>query len=58
MWEDPIVKQTRDAREQLFARFNGDLGALCRYLREKENEHRDRVVTLQPRRAEPAVTEK
>lgn len=29
MWEDPIVKETRAAREELLARFNYDLDALC-----------------------------
>lgn len=52
MWEDPIVKETRAAREELFSRFNHDLAALCRYLREKEREHAGRVVTLAPRRPE------
>jgi len=52
MWEDPIVKETREAREKLFARFNHDLAALCSYLREKEREHPERVVTLDPRRPE------
>lgn len=52
MWEDPIVKETRAAREELSARFNHDLAALCRYLREKEREHPDRVVTLEPRQPE------
>ena len=52
MWEDPIVKETRAAREELSARFNHDLAALCRYLREKEGEHPDRVVTLERRRPE------
>lgn len=52
MWEDPIVKETRAAREELAARFNHDLAALCRYLREREREHPDRVVTLEPRRPE------
>jgi hypothetical protein len=52
MWEDPIVKETRVARQELFARFNNDLAALCRYLREKELTHPDRVVTLTPRRPE------
>jgi hypothetical protein len=32
MWEDPIVKETRAAREELFARFNHNLAALCEYL--------------------------
>jgi hypothetical protein len=54
MWEDPIVKETRAAREELFARFNNDLAALCEYLREKEREHPERVVTLPPRRPEVA----
>ena len=52
MWEDPIVKETRAARSELSARFNHNLAALCRYLREKEREHPDRVVTLEPRRPE------
>jgi len=52
MWEDSIVKETRAAREELFASFHKDLAALCSYLREKEREHPDRVVTLPPRRPE------
>ena len=52
MWEDPIVEETRAAREELSARFDHDLAALCRFLREKELEHADRVVTLEPRRPE------
>ena len=58
MWEDPVVKDTRAARTELFARFNNDLTALCAYLREKEREHPDRVVTLEPRRPESAETAK
>lgn len=58
MWEDPIVEETRAAREALSARFNHDLAALCRYLREKEREHPDRVVTLAPRRPELVETAK
>ncbi len=58
MWEDPIVKETREAREELFARFDHDLGALCRFLRQRESEHPDRVVTLEPRRPEPILAEK
>jgi hypothetical protein len=59
MWEDPIVKETREARERLSAQFGHDLAALCAFLREKEREHPDRVVTLPPRRPELAeVSEK
>ena len=49
MWEDPVVKETREARAQLFARFDNDLAALCRFLREKETEHPERMVTFKPR---------
>ena len=56
MWEDPIVKETRAAREELFSRFNHDLAALCEYLRKKQDEHGDRVVTREPRRPEPVDT--
>ena len=52
MWEDPIVKETRDARERLSAQFGHNLAALCAFLREKEKEHADRLVTLPPRRPE------
>ena len=51
-WEDPIVKETRAAREELFARFDHDLSALCRFLRENEREHPDRVVKLPSRKPE------
>ena len=56
MWEDPIVKETRAARETLFARFDYDLAALCQYLRQQERQHIGRVVTLEPRRPEAAET--
>jgi hypothetical protein len=52
MWEDPIVNETRAARQALFAQFGNDLAALCRYLREKEREHPERIVTFEPRRPE------
>ena len=58
MWEDPIVNETRAARAELFARFNNDLSALCKYLREKEQQHRERVVNFPPRRPEPVETAK
>jgi hypothetical protein len=53
MWDDPIVKETRAAREELLERFNYDLDALCDYL--EENVETDKpAITLAPRRpAEP-----
>lgn len=50
MWEDPIVKETRAAREELLARFNYDLDELCAYLQKIEETSEKKAVTLEPRR--------
>jgi hypothetical protein len=50
MWEDPIVKETRIAREELLKRFNYDLDALCEYLQQQETQSVKKAVTLEPRR--------
>lgn len=50
MWEDPIVKETRAAREELLERFNYDLDALCEYLQQQESQSHKKAVTLEPRR--------
>lgn len=50
MWEDPIVKETRAAREQLLERFNYDLDALCAFLAQEEERSAKKAVTLPPRR--------
>ena len=53
MWEDPIVKETRAAREELLKRFNYDLDALCAYLQQLETGSNKKAVTLEPRRPSP-----
>lgn len=53
MWEDPIVRETRNAREELLERFNYDLDALCEYLEQVGKPVGKEAVTLPPRR--PAV---
>jgi hypothetical protein len=50
MWEDPIVKETRAAREELLKRFDYDLDALCAYLQTLEVQSEKKAVTLEPRR--------
>ncbi len=54
MWEDPIVKETRAAREELVAQFGGDLNALWEHLQKTQEHYRDRVFTGQPK--SPAAT--
>ena len=56
MWEDPIVKETRAAREELLKRFDYDLDALCDYLQQQETRSDKKAVTLEPRR--PTVQRK
>ncbi|CAA9377262.1 MAG: hypothetical protein AVDCRST_MAG89-5103 [uncultured Gemmatimonadetes bacterium] len=38
-WDDPIVREVREIRAQIFARFN-DLAAYVRYLGERQEEAR------------------
>jgi len=47
--EDPIVKETREARRQLDAEFDGNLSLLYAYLRQIEHENADKVVRLEPK---------
>jgi len=55
MWEDPIVKETRAAREELVAEFGGDLDALWQHLQRVQEELRDRVVTGKPKPPESTL---
>ena len=55
VWEDPIVAETRALRQQLMDEVGNDLDALVKYLRERELEHPERLVSLPPRRPEPAT---
>jgi hypothetical protein len=49
MWEDPIVKETRAAREKLVEEFGGDLDALWEHLQQVQKQYQDRVITGQPK---------
>lgn len=49
-WEDPIVKEVRDIREQIATEHQHDLRALCKYLQSLEQNESRRLVTRAPRR--------
>lgn len=49
MWEDPIVAEIRRIREEIAARYNHDLEAICRAAREREKSGDWETVTLPPR---------
>jgi hypothetical protein len=48
-WEDPIVAETRALRQELMDEVGNDLGALVKFLQERELEHPERLVSLPPR---------
>jgi len=50
MRKDPIVEQVRKARQRHAAKFNYDLDAICRDLREGERKGGRKVVSLSPKR--------
>jgi len=55
MWEDPIVEEVRKVREAHAARFNDDLRAIYRDLKEQERKSGRVFVSYPPRRVQPAV---
>lgn len=50
VWEDPIVAETRALRQELMDEVGNNLDGLVKYLRERELEHPERLVSLPPRR--------
>lgn len=52
MSDDPIVAETRAARERLVNKFGGDLEALWQHIHEAEQTLKDRVVRRAPKRPE------
>ncbi len=49
----PIVEEIRETREAYAARFNYDIEAICRDLREQERLSGREVITLPPKSSEP-----
>jgi bisphosphoglycerate-dependent phosphoglycerate mutase len=49
-WEDPILKEVREIREQLIAEHGNDLRSLCKHLQEREQNESRNLVTCKPRR--------
>ena len=55
MWEDPIVDEVRKVRQEHAARFDYDLAAICRDLKEQEERGGRRVVVLEAKRPDQAA---
>ena len=50
MYDDPIVAETRKLRDEYARRFNYDLDAICRDLREEQAQSNRTVVKRSPKR--------
>ena len=50
MWKDPIVEEVRKIREKHAAKFNYDLDAICRDLKEQERKSGRKAVSLPAKR--------
>jgi len=55
MWEDPIVEEVRKVREAHAAKFNYDLQAIYRDLKEQERKSGRAFVSYPPRRVQLAM---
>ncbi len=51
MWRNEIVKEVRKAREEYVSRFNSDLHAIARDLREKQEQSGKTIVRLKSKNA-------
>ena len=52
MWEDEIVKEVLKARAEYAAKFNYDLEAIYKDIKEQEKQSRREIVSLPPRKPE------
>ena len=47
MWNDPVVEETRKLRDEYAALFDYDLRAIYLDLKKKEEQHKEKVVSLE-----------
>ena len=58
MWRDEIVEEVRKAREEYAAKFDFDLHAIARDLREKQEQSGKTIVWLKSKNAEKKLPKK
>jgi len=58
MWRDEIVEEVRKARDEYAAKFDYDLHAIARDLREKQEQSGKTIVRLKSKDAEKTLPEK
>ncbi|MGH9928233.1 MAG: hypothetical protein ACREA9_03285 [Pyrinomonadaceae bacterium] len=57
MWEDEIVEQVRRVRDEYAAKFNYDLEAIYKDIKEQEEQNQHKVVSLPPKKPELVAVE-
>jgi hypothetical protein len=50
MWQDPIVKETRELREQYAARFKHDADAIFEDICKRQQKKNKKLVSFSPRK--------
>lgn len=55
MTHDPIVAETRELREQMMEEAGNSLDGLFELLRREQENHRERLVRLSPRKVTPVA---
>jgi hypothetical protein len=58
MWEDKIVEEVRKVRDEYAAKFNYDLEAIYKDIKEQEKQSQRKVVSLSPKKPELVIVEK
>ena len=58
MWKDEIVEEVRKVRNEYAAKFDYDLDAIYRDIKEQEKQNQHRVVSLPPKKPELVTVEK
>jgi hypothetical protein len=57
VWQDPIVREVREARETHAAQYNFDLRAIYQALKEQEQKNQSEKVSFPPKRIPPTTSE-
>ncbi len=50
MWQDPIIQETRQCREEYAAKFNHDADAIFENICKRQQENKRKLVTFPPRK--------
>ncbi len=58
MWKDEIVEEVRRVRDEYAAKFNYDLDAIYKDIKQQEKKSRRKIVSLPSKKVEEILFEK